>query len=216
LANDESTQPSTPDLAQERQREDLRLLRELTAARAEGQENQGAERDTIAKLIGSYDGYITRVTSARVFAEDDREDVAQGVRLRLARTLARQSTFDAPFFAVVQRSLNNEVVDYFRRRGRRREDASDQLEAAPTEASSDPAERVDAIGDHRLREALAQLSARDRELLGAKLLLGLSGSQMAERFAMSENNVNVRVHRALNKLRELLDAHVSEPRGRAD
>jgi RNA polymerase sigma factor (sigma-70 family) len=216
LDNDQSAQPSTPDLAQERQQEDLRLLRELAAARTEGQEDQAAARDAIAKLIGSYDAYIRRVTSARVFAEDDREDVAQGVQLRLAATLARQSTFDVPFFAVVRRSLNNELVDYFRRRRRRREDAADYVEATPAEASADPADRVDAVGDHRLREALAELPQRDRDLLGAKLLLGLSGSAMAERFAMSENNVNVRVHRALNKLRELLDARVSEPRGGAD
>lgn len=208
--DDESTEPETGELAQERERADRRLLGDLAVARAPGRENQAAARDAIAKLIGSYDNYVARVVWLRVFEEHDREDVAQGVRLRLARTLARQSSFDVPFFAVVRRSLNNELVDYFRRHGRRREDATDELPATAADAHGDPAERADALGDRRLGDALAQLSQRDRDLLGAKFLLGLSGKEIARRFGMSESNVNVRVHRALGALRRILRGDVSD------
>jgi RNA polymerase sigma factor (sigma-70 family) len=208
--DDESTEPEAHELAQERERADRRLLGALAVAREPGRENQAAARDAIAKLIGSYDDYVARVVRLRVFDEHEREDVAQGVRLRLARTLARQSSFDVPFFAVVRRSLNNELIDYFRRHGRRREDATDERPATTAGASRDPAERADALGDQRLRDALAQLSQRDRDLLGAKFLLGLSGPEIARKFGMSETNVNVRIHRALRKLRRLLRGDVSD------
>lgn len=207
--DDESTEPEA-ELARERERVDRRLLGELAAARERGRENQAAERDAIAKLIGSYDEYVERVVRLRVFDEHDREDVAQGFRLRLARTLLRRSSFHVPFFAVVRRSLNNELVDYFRRHGRRREDSTDELPATAAGARGDPAERVDALGDRRLHDALAQLSQRDRDLLGAKFLLGLSGPEIAHRFGLSESNVNVRVHRALGTLRRILRGDVSD------
>jgi len=207
--DDESTEPEA-ELARERERVDRRLLGELAAARERGHENQAAERDAIAKLIGSYDEYVGRVVRLRIFDEHDREDVAQGVRLRLARTLVRRSSFDVPFFAVVRRSLNNELVDYFRRHGRRREDATDELAATAAGAHGDPAERIDALGDRRLRDALAQLSQRDRDLLGAKFLVGLRGPEIARQFGMSESNVNVRVHRALATLRRILRGDVSD------
>ena len=208
--DDEATESEAGALAQEREHADRRLLNELAAAREPGRENEAAARDAIAKLIGSYDDYVARVLRLRVFDEHEREDVAQGVRLRLARTLARQSSFDVPFFAVVRRSLNNELVDYFRRHGRRREDATDELPATAADGHADPAERTDALGDRRLRDALAQLSQRDRDLLGARFLLGLSGPEIARRFGMSESNVNVRVHRALGALRRILRGDVSD------
>lgn len=213
---DESTEPGAEELAQDRERADRRLIGQLAAARKPGRESQAAARDAIAKLVGSYDDYVARVVRLRVFDEHDREDVAQGLRLRLARTLARQSSFDVPFFAVVRRSLNNELVDYFRRHGRRREDATDEVPAAAADVHGDPAERADALGDRRLRDALAQLSQRDRDLLGAKFLLGLSGAEIARRFGMSETNVNVRVHRSLGALRVILRGDVSDQAERAD
>lgn len=102
--DDESTEPDVDELARARERADRRLLGELAAAREPGSANQAAERDAIAKLIDSYDDYIAPVVRLRVFNEHDREDVAQGVRLRLAQTLLRKSSFDVPFFAVVRRA----------------------------------------------------------------------------------------------------------------
>lgn len=214
--DDESTEPEADEHAQERERADQRLLRKLAAVRKPGRENTPEERAAIAKLIGSYDEYVARVVRLRVFDEHDREDVEQGVRLRLARTLLRQSSFSVPFFAVVRRSLNNELVDYFRRRGRRREDSADELAATAAGSLADPAERVDALGDRRLRDALAQLPQRDRNLLGAKFLSGQSGPEIARAFAMSESNVNVRIHRALGKLRGILRADVSDQTDRTE
>lgn len=69
---------------------------------------------------------------------------------------------------------------------------------------------MDALGDRRLHDALAHLSQRDRDLLGAKFLLGFSGPELAHRFGTSESNVNVRIHRALRKLRRILLGDVSD------
>jgi RNA polymerase sigma-70 factor (ECF subfamily) len=216
VEDDESTESDFDELAQTRERADRRLLRKLAAATEPSREDPAAARDARAKLIASYDGYVERVVRLRVFDENEREDVAQAVRLRLARTLLHRSNFDVPFFAVVRRSLRNELIDYFRRHDRRREHATDELPVSGAEPPSDPGEQLDVLGDRRLRDALAQLSQPDRDLLGAKVLLGLSGPEMASRFGMSESNVNVRLHRALAKLRAILSSDVSEQGGRAE
>ena len=207
--DDESRESDADKLAEARARADRRLLGQLAAAREPGHEDPVAARDAIAKLIGSYDEYVERVVRLKVVDQYEREDVAQGVRLRLARTLSQRSSFDVPFFAVVRRSLSNELIDYFRRQGRRREDATEEVPASVLDAPLDPAER-DVLGDRRLRDALAQLPQRDRDLLGAKLLLGLSGPELAHRSGMSESNVNVRIHRALARLRTILGGDVSD------
>lgn len=214
--DDESRESDADELAAVRERADQRLLRALAAASRPGKGNPAAARDAIAKLIGSYDEYVERVVRLRVFDQNEREDVAQAVRLRLARTLLQRSSFDVPFFAVVRRSLRNELIDYIRRHDRRREDAIDELPTSVADTPTDPAEVVDVLGNRRLRDALAQLPKRDRDLLGAKLLLGLTGPELASRFGMGESNVNVRIHRALAKLRAILGGDVSEPTGGAD
>lgn len=146
--------------------------------------------------------------------------MAQAVLLRLVRALHQQSSFDAPFFAVVRRNLSNEVIDYIRRRERRPEDLADpqdptgQLRDEKRALAPDPADDLDVLGDERLRKALADLPQRDRDLMGARFWLGLSGPEIAARFDMSESNVNVRFHRAFEKLRRLLASDVTnKPNG---
>lgn len=210
----------TDEPAQERLHEDERLLRSLARARETGTQDRQAEGDAIAKLVGSYVDYITRLVTLRVFDKNDREDVAQAVLLRLVRTLHQQSSFDVPFFAVVRRNLSNEVIDYIRRRRKRPEDPADpqdpngQLRHETRALTPDPADGVDVLGDGRLHDALATLPQRDRDLVGAKFWLGLTGPEIADRFDMSESNVNVRIHRAFKKLRPLLASDVTnQPNG---
>ncbi len=220
--NERSTELDTDGPAQERIREDERLLRSLARAREPGTEDRSAQREAIAKLVGSYDSYITRLVALKVFDANDREDVAQCVRFRLVRSLLQQSSFNTPFFTVVRRSLNNEVIDYIRRHNRRAEepvDPQDPTGALRDEARSlvpDPASGFEVVEDGRLSDAFASLAQRDRDLLRAKFFSGLTGPEIANRFDMTESNVNVRFHRAFKKLRHLLTSDVTNKRNETE
>jgi RNA polymerase sigma factor (sigma-70 family) len=56
-----------------------------------------------------------------------------------------------------------------------------------------------------VRTALAALPARDRELIGLKFHAGLDNAELAELLGVSVTNAGTRLHRALTKLREILD-----------
>jgi RNA polymerase sigma factor (sigma-70 family) len=56
-----------------------------------------------------------------------------------------------------------------------------------------------------VRTALAALPARDHELIALKFHAGLDNAEIADVLGVSVSNAGTRLHRALTKLREILD-----------
>ena len=56
-----------------------------------------------------------------------------------------------------------------------------------------------------MRTALATLEPRDRELIALKFHAGLDNAEIAAVLGVSASNAGTRLHRALTKLREILD-----------
>jgi len=56
-----------------------------------------------------------------------------------------------------------------------------------------------------LAEALELLEPRERELVALKFFAGLSNAEIARVIGASDSNVGTRLHRVVNKLREVLD-----------
>jgi RNA polymerase sigma-70 factor (ECF subfamily) len=73
-------------------------------------------------------------------------------------------------------------------------------EPAPDEAAELAAER-DAV-----RAALATLAARDREVIALKFHADLSNAEIADVIGVSVSNAGTLLNRAMNKLREAVDA----------
>ena len=57
-----------------------------------------------------------------------------------------------------------------------------------------------------MRRALGKLAARDRELIALKYHAELSNAEIAEVVGVSASNAGTMLHRAMNKLREAVDA----------
>jgi RNA polymerase sigma-70 factor (ECF subfamily) len=91
----------------------------------------------------------------------------------------------------------NAALDELRRRKR-----TAPLEVEPV-AQEDDLDR--ALRRAAVRTALAELPARDRELIALKFHAGLDNSELAEVLGVSVTNAGTRLHRALTKLREILD-----------
>ncbi len=98
-----------------------------------------------------------------------------------------------------------------RLRQRRRE--ANRREALPDgggadDRAADPVQAAQAgeLAEH-LREALAQLDARQSEVFCLSCLEGLSYQQIAVQVGVTVNHVGVLMNRARTRLRELLQAH---------
>jgi RNA polymerase sigma-70 factor, ECF subfamily len=96
----------------------------------------------------------------------------------------------------------NAALDELRRRRRSAElvgEPVDDVAAAPDERAEVALRRA------ALRQALAGLSARERELVALKFFAGLTNAEIAGVIGVSETNAGTRLHRVVEKLRRACD-----------
>jgi RNA polymerase sigma factor (sigma-70 family) len=74
-----------------------------------------------------------------------------------------------------------------------------------TEPTSPDEELERTLRRAAVRTALAALPTRDRELIALKFHAGLDNAELAAVLGVTVTNAGTRVHRALTKLREILD-----------
>src|SRR5262245_24476320 len=142
---------------------------------------------------------MLRTLASRGFAHnklspEDVEDVVQEtlLALHLKRHTWDESQQLLPWVHAIAR---NKVIDNLRRRGRGTylpiDDISDWLadDRHPAEANNVDAEKV-----------IGKLKGRDREIVLAISIEGVSARQVAQRLGMSEGAVRVALHRALQSL----------------
>ena len=129
--------------------------------------------------------------------------------LAFERAYRRRRTFDrrrgeerAWLFGIAR----NAALDELRRRRRM---------AALITDPADGDDRVLDVGDDEVegalrrtlvRDALAELPGRDRELIALKFHAGLSNAELARVLGISESNAGTLLHRAMNKLRKACNA----------
>jgi len=96
----------------------------------------------------------------------------------------------------------NAALDELRRRRRRA-----RLVAEPEDESLVPAheEAEGAIRRAALRNAMAELSPRERELVALKFFAGLTNAEIASVTGTSETNAGTKLHRVIQKLRRACD-----------
>jgi RNA polymerase sigma-70 factor, ECF subfamily len=96
----------------------------------------------------------------------------------------------------------NAALDELRRRKRHTEldaEVADPDAAEPAEAAEVVVRRA------ALRNAIAELNARERELVALKFFAGLANAEIASVIGTSESNAGTRLHRVIEKLRRACD-----------
>ncbi len=96
----------------------------------------------------------------------------------------------------------NAALDELRRRKRSAALAADPADVDAT-APEDAAEA--ALRRAAVRVALGRIEPRERELIALKFHAGLDNAEIAAVLGVSASNAGTRLHRALTKLREMLD-----------
>jgi RNA polymerase sigma factor (sigma-70 family) len=178
----------------------------LLRARALATRNEPRERELVAGLIASWDGYIEDNARLKVGTHGG-PDVAQETRRSLARKLLAQSSFDVPFHAVVTRCLRDAVAEHFRWQRRRGTTVMGAEELAEhTDPVAVPGERdPDPRADRRvLSAALEKLGTPDAQIVWMKIIEERPAAQIACTLNLSEGAVNTRYSRACPRLARLI------------
>lgn len=131
------------------------------------------------------------------------EDV---IALAFERAYVRRRSFDrrrgeerAWLFGIAR----NAALDELRRRTRTARLAVDPEDR---EANDQPHDGIElTLRRTVVRTALAQLPAREREIVGLKFHAGMSNAEIAQVLGVSESNVGTLLHRTMQKLRKACD-----------
>ena len=116
------------------------------------------------------------------------KQIAQGEEIRNIR-------------AFIYKVMNNLIIDHYRKHKSESLDALLDDRFDPTESKSQ--EKI--LNDAELNlvgKFLEQISSKDRDLVVMRFHDGLSVKEIAKFFGESENNISVRLHRALIKVRK--------------
>jgi RNA polymerase sigma-70 factor (ECF subfamily) len=163
-------------------------------------------------LFETYADDLFRHAALRISDRDRALELVQEAFLRSLKYSDRGETIENPR-SFLYRILNNMIVDEYRKRKTQSLDAllerDETAAGAEGEHLTDPTdileEAITRFDSARAVEALKQLPDPYRFVLVCRYIDGLSLTEIAESTGENENAISVRIHRALKKLRTILE-----------
>jgi RNA polymerase sigma-70 factor (ECF subfamily) len=166
------------------------------------------DRRALDQLLGRIRPVVVQYCRAKIgtgmLGTQSAEDVAQDTLLAVCGALERWRP-EKRVMAFIYGIASNKVVDAFRAAGR---DRSVPTETVPDEPDADHGPEQAAVHGSQveeLRALLDELPAHHREILVLRVALGMSAAETARTVGSTSGAVRVTQHRALGKLRELLE-----------
>jgi RNA polymerase sigma factor (sigma-70 family) len=153
-----------------------------------------------------YDMHVDRVYRHiyyRVGNEQDAEDLTQQVFLKAWQAIDRYKKTASPFIAWLMTVSHNLVVDFYRTR---KDNAYLEAEVLADGPASSPEGAAEAsLEQQRLRRAILQLGSDEQQVIILRFIEGFEFAEIASVLKKKEGNVRVILHRALVKLRNILE-----------
>jgi RNA polymerase sigma-70 factor (ECF subfamily) len=149
-----------------------------------------------------YDRYVDRIYAYSFRCTSDpalAQDVTSATFEKALRHLQRKGWKGQSYCAWLYRIARNELIAYHRQNNRLAPLPADQAGKMDVECWVQRGQQR-----RSLREAFARLAESDREVLSLRLYEELSSAETAEILGCSIQNVYVRLHRALERLRREL------------
>lgn len=173
------------------------LVRQWLASAADGDE------DAWREIVGAYAKRVYGLLRSRGCDQGRAEEITQSVFVTVARVVGKgeykeQGRFDAWLFRVAMNRLRD---DARARKRRQTHELGEAAEAVPVRGEA-PAE---AGGFGELHSALAGLAPADREVIELRHRADMSFKQISELLGQPLGTVLARHHRALRKLRSVLE-----------
>jgi RNA polymerase sigma-70 factor, ECF subfamily len=168
----------------------------------------GGDQQALELLLGRIRPMVVQYCRARIgigmLGSQSAEDIAQDTLFAVVGALERWRP-EKRVMAFVYGIASNKVVDAYRAAGR---DRSVPTDVVPDEPDLEHGPEQAALHGGvvaELRELLDQLPAQHREILVLRVALGMTAVETAEAVGSTSGAVRVTQHRALAKLRELVE-----------
>ena len=151
---------------------------------------------------------VYRYVRFRVANRESAEDVTSEVFMKALRSFDRYDASLASPRTWLLRIARNAVTDHLRAL-RRRGSLHVTLDRVPDLVAEVPNQEERMLRQERIQSLLNanhRLGAADQEMLSLRYGAGLSNSEIAASLGISHNAVAVRLHRALRRMKQVVDA----------
>jgi RNA polymerase sigma-70 factor (ECF subfamily) len=163
----------------------------------------GHDAEAFGKLYDMHVDRVFRHIYYRVGNEADAEDLTQQVFLKAWQAINRYKKTASPFVAWLITISHNLVVDFYRTR---KDKANIEAEVLADGPKSRPEQTAEAnFEQQRLRKAILQLSGNEQQVVILRFIEGFEFAEIASLLKKREGNIRVILHRALIKLRNILE-----------
>lgn len=165
------------------------------------------DAEAFGRLFDRFYGSVYVYVLHQVGNKADAEDITSGVFLDAFEHIGGFDWRGAGFSAWLFRIARNDVLDFFRKRGRSREtplgdEVNEQPAATETEGEAETARR-----NRELLLVIRSLSEDQQQVVLLRLAANLSNRQIGEVLSRSEGAVKALQHRALRALRKKFAEH---------
>jgi len=163
----------------------------------------GHDTEAFGRLYDMNVDRVYRHIYYRVGNEADAEDLTQQVFLKAWQAIDRYKRTVSPFIAWLMTISHNLVVDFYRTKKDR---AYIEAEVLADGSALSPEQATEAsFEQQRLRRAILQLGGDEQQVVILRFIEGFEFSEIASLMKKKEGNVRVILHRALVKLRNILE-----------
>lgn len=161
------------------------------------------DADAFGRLYDMHVDRVYRHVYYRVGNVADAEDLTQQVFLRAWQAIHRYKKTAIPFLAWLIKISHNLVVDFYRSN---KAITYLDLDFVPGKPSSNPEYMAEArFEQQQIRKAILGLPCDQQQVVLMRFIEGFSYSEIAASISKSEGAVRVILHRALVRLREILE-----------
>ncbi len=173
--------------------DDEALLSEYARTRSE---------DAFCAIVDRYGGMVYHAAQRRTGNAETAKDIAQAVFLALSQKAGslRMGTSLAGWLFRATAFATNTLLRDARRRTQREQEMARMAESMQVHETGPLWEEM----AHNLDDAIAQLPAKDREILLQRFFAGRTHREVASAIGISEDVAKMRISRAVEKLRHLL------------
>jgi len=159
--------------------------------------------EAFGKLYDMHINSIYRYVYYHVGNTADAEDITQKVFLKAWQAITRYRKKKSPFLAWLMSISHNVVIDFYRTKKDKVEvddkTLDDDIKSSPEQAAESLFEQ------ERLRKAILKLGGVMQQVLVLRLIEGFKFLEIASLLGKSEGAVRVILHRALVKLKKILE-----------
>ena len=163
----------------------------------------GHDAEAFGRLYDMHVDRVYRHIYYRVGNEADAEDLTQQVFLKAWQAIGRYKKMAGPLVAWLMTISHNLVVDFYRTRKDR---AYLEVEILADDSALSPERAAEtSFEQQRLRRAILQLGGDEQQVVMLRFIEGFEFAEIASLLKKREGNIRVILHRALVKLRNILD-----------